>query len=108
MSSSFPSIGNQAEKAEKQNDWARTWWSSWESPFFPNYLIEVPSFPKKEKYRQWKQTQVAWEEYRDGIQKDKSQMELNLVRNVKNNKKEFYKYTDQKRQAKEIVHCPIN
>jgi len=35
-------------------------------------------------------------------------MELNLVRNVKNNKKEFYKYTDQKRQAKEIVHCPIN
>lgn len=30
-------------------------------------------------------------------------MELNLERNVKNNKKGFYRYTGQKRQAKESV-----
>jgi len=40
--------------------------------------------------------------YRDGIRKAKSQMELNLVRDVKN-KKEFYRYIGEKRQAKEGV-----
>ena len=29
---------------------------------------------------------------RDGIRKAKAQMELNLVRDVKNNKKEFHRY----------------
>jgi len=36
------------------------------------------------------------------------QMELNLERNVKNNKKGFYRYTGQKRQAKESVLPLIN
>ena len=40
--------------------------------------------------------------YRDGIRKAKSQMELNLVRDVKN-KKGFYRYIGEKRQAKEGV-----
>jgi len=63
---------------------------------------------KKEKHKQWKQGWVAWEEYRDavqictdGIRKVKVQMELNLMRNVKNNKKGFFRYTGQNRQAKE-------
>ena len=58
-------------------------------------------------YRKWKQDCVAREEYRDivsmcrdKIWKAKAQMELNLARDVKNNKG-FYRYIDQNRGAKE-------
>lgn len=37
---------------------------------------------------------------RDGIRKAKVQEELNLVRDVKNNKIRFYRYHGQKRQVK--------
>lgn len=50
---------------------------------------------------------MAWEGYRDvihtrtnGIRKAKVQMELNLTRDVKNNRKWFYRYTDLKSKAK--------
>ena len=53
---------------------------------------------------------MSWEEYtavvhvcRDRIRKAKAQMELNLVRDVKDNKKGFYRYTGRRRQAKESV-----
>ena len=49
---------------------------------------------KREMYRKWKQGCVAWEEYKDvvcmgrcKIRKAKAQMELNLVRDVKDNKR---------------------
>jgi len=49
---------------------------------------------KKEAYRGWKQGQVAWQEYReivrtarDQVRKAKALIELNLVRDVKGNKK---------------------
>ena len=35
-------------------------------------------------------------------------MELNLVRDVENNKKGFYTYADQKTQAKEGIPPPLN
>ncbi|KAK4830121.1 hypothetical protein QYF61_008548 [Mycteria americana] len=35
---------------------------------------------------------------RDGIRKAKAQLELNLARNVKNDKMGFYKYVAQKRK----------
>ena len=67
----------------------------------------------REKYRLyqlWKQGRVTWGEYRDavwtcreGIRKAKAQMELNLVKDVKNKKKGFYRYVGQKRQAKESI-----
>lgn len=44
---------------------------------------------------------------RDGIRKAKAQMELNLARDVKNNKS-FFRYIGQKRQAKEIIPPLIN
>ncbi|GAB0208055.1 hypothetical protein GRJ2_003271200 [Grus japonensis] len=54
--------------------------------------------PKKEAYRGWKQGQVAWEEYRetvraarDQVRKAKALIELNLARDVKGNKKSFYR-----------------
>lgn len=40
---------------------------------------------------------------RYGIGKAKAQEELKLVRGMENNKKEFYRYTGQKRQAKESI-----
>ena len=57
----------------------------------------------------------SWEEYRgvlqmcrDGIRKAKAQMELNLTRDVKNNKKGFYRYVGRRRRAKESVPPLIN
>ena len=65
---------------------------------------------KGEMYRKWKQSCVAWEEYRavvhvcrDRIKKAKVQMELNLARYVKDNTKGFYRYKGRRRQAKESV-----
>ena len=53
----------------------------------------------------WKQVQVTWEEYRDTVRacrdlvrKAKAQLELNVVRDVKENKKSFFKYISDKRK----------
>jgi len=62
---------------------------------------------KKELHRQRRQGQVSWEEYRDtaqlhrdGVRKTKGQLELNLARDAKSNKKGFYRYVSQKRKSK--------
>lgn len=44
----------------------------------------------------------------DGMWKAKAQMELRLARDVKNNKKGFYRYAGQKREAKESARLLIN
>ena len=41
----------------------------------------------------WKELKDAVCTYRDGIRKAKALMELNLAIDVKNNRKEFYRYT---------------
>ncbi|GAB0204561.1 hypothetical protein GRJ2_002921700 [Grus japonensis] len=63
---------------------------------------------KKEAYRGWKQGQVAWEGYReivraarDQIRKAKALIELHLARDIKGNKKSFYKYVSEKRRTRE-------
>ncbi|GAB0178195.1 mitochondrial enolase superfamily member 1 [Grus japonensis] len=65
---------------------------------------------KKEAYRGWKQGQVAWEEYRetvraarDQVRKAKALIEISLARDVKDNKKSFYRYVSEKRKARENV-----
>ncbi|KGL89856.1 hypothetical protein N301_01578, partial [Charadrius vociferus] len=65
---------------------------------------------KKEAYREWKEGQEAWEEYReivraarDQVRKAKAQIELNLARDVKGNKKSFYIYASDKRKTRENV-----
>ena len=70
---------------------------------------------KKGAYKLWKQGRVTWEEYRDAvrtcrrrIRKAKAQVELNLVRDVKNNKKTFYRYIGQKRQAEMGIPSLVN
>ncbi|GAB0185602.1 mitochondrial enolase superfamily member 1 [Grus japonensis] len=64
----------------------------------------------KEAYRGWKQGQVAWEEYRETVRaareqlrKAKAPIELNLARDVKDNKKSFYRYVGDKRRMSENV-----
>ncbi|GAB0178119.1 mitochondrial enolase superfamily member 1 [Grus japonensis] len=65
---------------------------------------------KKEAYRGWKQRQVAWEEYketvraaRDQVRKAKALIEISLARDVKDNKKSFYRYVSDKRRTRENV-----
>ncbi|GAB0183929.1 mitochondrial enolase superfamily member 1 [Grus japonensis] len=65
---------------------------------------------KKEAYRGWKQGQVAWEEYRetvraarDQVRKAKALTEISLARDVKDNKKSFYRYVSDKRRMRENV-----
>ncbi|KFZ50921.1 hypothetical protein N321_00760, partial [Antrostomus carolinensis] len=65
---------------------------------------------KVELHRQWKQGQVSWKEYRNiarlcrgEVMKAKAQLELNLARDARKNKKGFYSYVNQKRKAKESI-----
>ncbi|GAB0204307.1 mitochondrial enolase superfamily member 1 [Grus japonensis] len=65
---------------------------------------------KKEAYREWKQGQVAWEEYRETVQaareqvrKAKALIEISLARDVKDNKKSFYRYVSGKRSTRKNV-----
>ncbi|KFV09259.1 hypothetical protein N339_03103, partial [Pterocles gutturalis] len=84
-------------------------------PAWPSKDLQLKLKKKREMYRKWKQGCVAWEEYRgvvgmcrDRIRKHKAQMELNLVRDGKNNKKGFYRYIGRRRQSKESVPPLIN
>jgi len=65
---------------------------------------------KRELHRQWKQGQVFREEYRDAarlcrdeVRRAKAQLELNLARDARNNKKGFDRHVSQKRRVKESV-----
>ncbi|KFV08192.1 hypothetical protein N340_06134, partial [Tauraco erythrolophus] len=65
---------------------------------------------KKKVYRGWKKGQVAWEEYReivratrDQVRKAKALIELNLARDIKGNKKNFYRYVSDKKRSREKV-----
>ncbi|KAK4818026.1 hypothetical protein QYF61_004150 [Mycteria americana] len=76
-------------------------------------LVKLKS--KREMHRQWKQGRETWEEYRDtaqmcrdGVRKAKVQLELNLARDAKNNKKGFYRYINQKRKVKESLPPLMN
>jgi len=65
---------------------------------------------KRELCRQWNQEKGSREEYRDaaGLSRDelrraRSQLELNLAKDSKNNKKGFYRYVNHKRKVKECL-----
>ncbi|KAK4821440.1 hypothetical protein QYF61_020023 [Mycteria americana] len=66
---------------------------------------------KRRVYDLWKKGQATQEDYKDvmrlcreKIRRAKDQLELNLATAVKDNKKCFYKYTTNKRRAKENLH----
>ncbi|KFV00772.1 hypothetical protein N340_04752, partial [Tauraco erythrolophus] len=65
---------------------------------------------KKKAFGGWKQGQVAWEEYRaivratrDQVRKAKVLTELNLARDIKGNKKNFYRYVSDKKRSRENI-----
>ncbi|GAB0187092.1 hypothetical protein GRJ2_001174500 [Grus japonensis] len=69
---------------------------------------KVKQKKKKVAYRGWKQGQVAWEEYRETVQaareqvrKAKALIDISLARDVKDNKKRFYRYVSEKRGTRE-------
>ena len=45
---------------------------------------------------------MAWE-CREGIREAKARLELNLARDIKNNKKGFFGYIGQRRKTKETI-----
>ncbi|GAB0204458.1 mitochondrial enolase superfamily member 1 [Grus japonensis] len=70
----------------------------------------APGQSQTKKGKGWKQGQVACEEYRetvraarDQVRKAKALIELNLARDVKDNKKSFYRYVSDKRRTRENV-----
>ncbi|KGL75094.1 hypothetical protein N309_08010, partial [Tinamus guttatus] len=70
---------------------------------------------KEEVYRMWKKGQAPWEKYRnvvrecrDATRKAKARLECNLARDVKNNKKNFFKYINSKRKIRENVGPLVN
>ena len=65
---------------------------------------------KRKVYGMWKEEQAAWEEYRkvvrvcrEATRKAKAHLELNLTRDVKDNKKGFFKYISSKWKTRENV-----
>ena len=70
------------------------------------FLVEVRQ--KIKVYGMWKEGQATWEEYRnvvrtcrEAMRKAKAHLELNLARDVKDNKKGFFKCISSKRKTRE-------
>ncbi|PKU38009.1 rna-directed dna polymerase from mobile element jockey-like [Limosa lapponica baueri] len=70
---------------------------------------------KKEVYRMWKKGLATWEKYRSAVRicrdatgKAKAPLELNVARDVKDNKKGFFKYISSKRKTRENVGPLLN
>ncbi|GAB0190611.1 mitochondrial enolase superfamily member 1 [Grus japonensis] len=71
--------------------------------------------PGQSQTKKRKQGQVAWEEHRetvlamrDQVRKAKALTELNLARDIKGNKKSFYRYVSDKMRTRENVGLPRN
>jgi len=70
---------------------------------------------KRKVHGMWKEGQATWEEYRnvvracrDATRKAKVHLELNLARDVKNNKRGFFNYISSKRKARDNVGPLLN
>jgi len=70
---------------------------------------------KRKVHGMWKEGQAIWEEYRnvvracrDATRKAKAHLELKLARDVKNNKKGFFKYISSKWKARDHVGPLLN
>ena len=70
---------------------------------------------KKEAYWLWKGSQTAIEDCknlakacRDAVRKAKAQLELKLARDVKNNKKGFFRYVSSKQKHREDIGPLLN
>ncbi|PKU38755.1 rna-directed dna polymerase from mobile element jockey-like [Limosa lapponica baueri] len=71
-------------------------WAAWLPRASPLHMVESLS-PEQA-------LSIFW----DGVRKAKAQLELNLARDVKNNKMGFYRYVSQKRKVKKSVPSLMN
>jgi len=76
-------------------------------------LVELRQ--KRKVYRMRKDGQATWEEYRNAVRafreamrNAKAHLELDLARDVKDNRKGFFKYISSKRMTRENVGPPLN
>ena len=76
-------------------------------------LVELRQ--KRKVHGMWKEGQATWEEYRNVVRacrdakwKAKAHLELNLARDVKNNKKGFFNYISSKQMTRENVRPQLN
>ncbi|KAF1435562.1 hypothetical protein FQV21_0002216, partial [Spheniscus demersus] len=88
----------------KKNGWGRR-------PAWLNGELLLGFRKKRRVYCLWKKGQATQGEYRDLVRscreemrKAKAQLERNLASVVKDNKKSFYKYINDKKRAKETLH----
>ena len=70
---------------------------------------------KRKVHGMWKEGQATWEEYRnvvracrDATRKAKAHLEVKVARDVKNNKKYFFKHISSKRKARDNVGPLLN
>ncbi|CAM4712535.1 unnamed protein product [Lepidochelys kempii] len=84
-------------------------------PAWLNSEILADLKQKKEAYKKWKIGQMTREEYkniaqacRSEIRNAKSHLELQLARDVKSNKKGFFRYVSNKKKVKESVDPLLN
>lgn len=75
-----------------------------------NKMLLAKLKQKEEANKGWKQEQVACEEYREISPKTRNQdrkakvlIELNLARDIKGNKKGFYRYISAQKNTREMV-----
>jgi len=76
-------------------------------------LVELRQ--KRKVYRMWKDGQATWKEYRNVVRacreatrKAEAHLELNLSRDVKDNKKGFINYISSKQKTRENVGLLLN
>lgn len=64
---------------------------------------------EKEAYKRWKQSQVTWKEcgdtvqIRNGVRKTRTYPDLNMVRDMKDNKEGLYRYISNNKKTREDV-----
>ncbi|XP_074790632.1 lysine-specific histone demethylase 1A isoform X3 [Natator depressus] len=80
-----------------------------------NTAVRQVRYTASEAYKKWKMGQMTREEYkniargcRSEIRKAKSHLELQLARDVKSNKKGFFRYVNNKKKVKESVGPLLN
>ncbi|CAM5102330.1 unnamed protein product [Eretmochelys imbricata] len=100
----------------ENNSYHKKWRSSQHGrPAWLNSEILADLKYKKEAYKKWKIGQMTRDEYkniaracRSEIRKAKSDLELQLARDVKSNKKGFFRYVSNKKKVKESVGPLLN
>lgn len=87
----------------------------WQEACTMNQELQEKLKHKKKTYKRWKQSQVTQQECgdivqvcRDGVRKGEVHLVLNLVRDMKGNKKGFYAHSRSKKKTRENVDPLLN